>query len=431
MSVATQSNVLGVLIGSNPTPIATASVQITDPSATATYIADGQIVMLNHLDSPLQPANANIADTPFVRFVQRSGSNLNFSNRLRGVDLMKVTGVTYTAGQEQIYVLGYNGATAGTSLDTSVSNQYIFTIVNTWDVQFWSEQQNRDAYNIVLASNTQSNLAQSISYQVNFAMAKRTAAGTGATVKAEMLADGTTDGSSGTPTLAVVNGSDIITLSATNASVQALGAVIRVGATAATTSGPVYVVIATPTTDSSLTSTQVRVHTLYQGATATLTLGTSAYVVTGSANFGVKFTGLPLSWGIPPYSDFKYLRVQFHFDLVNFGATSLTKTQEAKLGIGDYRRVSELEYFAQGNEGALNRTVIPLPTGRHDTVTGATYDSIVLEWADRQKVNAVAGQVPMRQQLYLFIPDGATQQTLILNQLNPYIASAGLATITL
>ncbi len=429
MSVATQSNILGVLVGANPSPISTATVQITDSSATATYIADGQIVMLDYLDSPLQPVNANIANSPFVRFVQRSGSDLHFSNRLRGIDLLKVTGVTYTAGQEQIYALGYNG-TSG-SLDTSVSNQYIFTIVNTWDSQFWSEQQNRDAYNIVLQTNTQSNLAQSLSFQVNFAMSKRTSNGTGATVKAEMLADGTTDATSGTPTMSVVNGSNIFTLSATNTAVQTIGAVIRIGATAATTTGPVYVVIATPTTDSSLTANQVRVHTLYQGATATLTLGTSAYVVTGSANFGVKFTGLPLTWGIPPYSDFKYKRVQFHFDLINFGASTLTKSQESKLGNGDYRLVSELEYFAQGNEGALNRTVIPLPTGRHDTVTGATYDTIVLEWADRQRINTVAGQVPMRQQLFIFMPDGATQETLVLNQLNPYIASAGLATISL
>ena len=109
-------------------------------------------------------------------------------------------------------------------------------------------------------------------------------------------------------TLTVVNGSNIATLDAVDTGVQSVGAIIRVdGANAAiTTSIPVYIVTATPSTDSSLSSTQVRFHTFYQGTSVASTLGTGSGIVATATNWGLKFTGLPLTWGIPPYSDFKF-----------------------------------------------------------------------------------------------------------------------------
>lgn len=424
MSVQTQNNVINVLVGANPSPISTATVQITDPSATSTYIADGQVVILNHLGVPMQPANANIGDTPYIQFVQRSGTELHFSARIKGTEITNAKGKSYVAAQEQIWSIGYNGTNG--SIDAT-STEYMFTIVYTFDDMMWSEQQLKEPYEIVTTSPTQLLISQSLSYQVNFQQARKQSLGTGRFVSAEMLNDATTQGTGNAASIAVVNGSDIITFSATQAGTIAntIGTIIRLGAGAATTTSPVYVIIANGTTDSTLTSgTQVRIHTNYQGATATLTTrGTNWDTVTGATNYGVKFTGLALTW-VKDF--FKFKKVIFHFDIRNYGNTTVTKTQESSLGNGDYRLVSEFESFTAGNEGALNRMMVPLPLGRTDTVTGATYDTLQLESVDR-KYNTVAGVNGMRYELYVFLPDGATQETQLLLQLNPYIASTPAA----
>lgn len=433
MSTQTQSNVMNVLVGSNPSPIATATVQITDPSNASTYIADGQVVILNHLGVPMQPANANIGDTPYIQFVQRSGTELHFSARIRGIDITNAKGKSYVAAQEQIWSIGYNGVSG--SIDNT-STEYFMNIVYTFDDMEWSEQQLKEPYEYITSVPTQKGIAQSFSYQINFAGTRKILAGTGPFVKAEMLADGTTQGSANAASIAVVNGSDIFTFSAAQTTtILAVGNVIRTVTPAATTTGTVYVVIANSATDSTLSSAtgatpQIRVHTIYEGPTATLTTrGTDWDFITGSTNFGIKLTGLPLTW-IKDF--FKFKKVIFHFDLRSWGMTTISKTQESSLGNGDYRLVSEFESFAAGNEGALNRMMVPLPLGRTDTVTGATYDTLELESVDR-KSNAVAGINGMRYQLYVFIPDGATQETQLLLQLNPYLAStpAALPPVTL
>jgi len=419
MSVQTQQNVINVLVGANPSPIATATVQITDPSATATYIADGQVVILNHLGAPMQPANANIGDTPYIQFVQRSGTELHFSARIKGTEIVSAKGKSYVASQEQIWTVGYNGSTG--SIDAS-STEYMFTIVYTFDDMMWSEQQLSEVYEILSNTPTQQVVAQTLSYDINFAQARKLSLGTGAFVSATMLSDGTGTVLTNSRTLAVVNGSDIVTLSGALSTALVPGDILRIGAAALATTDPIYVVIATSSTDSSLSSTQVRIHTYYQGVTGTIA-NANVGTVASSVNFGVKITGLPLTW-VKDF--FKFKKVMFHVTMANFGNTTLTKTQESSLGNGTYQLVAEFESFAAGNEGALNRMMVPLPLGRTDTVTGATYDTLQIESVDR-KFNAVAGVNGMRYELYVFLPDGATQQTQLLAQLNPYIASTPAA----
>lgn len=434
MSVQSQQNVIGVLVGTNPTGILLPVIQITDSTNATTYIADGQIIMLNHLDAPMQVANSNIGDSPWVRFVQRSGTELHFSPRIRGVDITAAKGKSYVAAQEQIWVVGYNG-TSG-SIDNT-STEYMFTIIYMHDDMFWSTQQNKEPFEYFNTSPTQKSIAQSFSAQINFMQARKASQGTGAAVKVEMLADGTTQGTANAATLAVTNGSDIVTFSAAQTTtILAVGNVLRIGGTtgggAATTAGAVYIIVGNSATDSNLSSAtgttpQVRLHTPYQSTTQTATgaRGTGWDFITGSANYGYKVTGLALTW-VKDF--FKFKKVMFHFDIRNFGATTLTKTQESSLGNGDGKLVAEFESFGAGNEGALNRTRVPLPTGRVDAVSTSTYDTIFLEWIDRSKVAVTGTGGVFKCELYIFIPDGATgatgNETILLTQLNPYIASS-------
>jgi len=63
----------------------TASVQITDPATVATYIADGEILILDQNDAPLTPGDT-VLDSPTIKIVQGRGTvqeRLLFSQKKR------------------------------------------------------------------------------------------------------------------------------------------------------------------------------------------------------------------------------------------------------------------------------------------------------------------------------------------------------------
>jgi len=432
MSVQTQKNVMNVMVGEefDSAAIAVASLQITDPTVTATYIEDGGVVALGlgAAGEVILPASATntIANFPSIRLVQRIGNLLNFSPRIQGVDVLHFDGVDGVAGAEQVSIVGYNGTTG--AIDNS-GTDFVLTYVGLWDDMMWSKQQYRKAFDYYSTAATQQSIAKQLSFDINNDGYHMTLAGTGPQVSCTVLSDGTTQIAPSTAaTIAVVNGSDVATLDVAQANLQAIGTVIRLGGAAATVAQPVYIVIGNSTTDSTLSSVQVRLHTYFQGATATLTLGTNADGITGSTNYGLRFVGLPLTW-VKDF--FKYKRVQFRIEIKGFGTTTVTTPTTMSMGRGDFRHVAEMESFAAGNEGALNRTIVPLPTGRQVTPTDGSiplYDAIMIEWADRTKKSPISGSVPMQAQLFVYTPDstnGARNSTRLLDQLNEWMVSAG------
>lgn len=439
MSVQTQKNVMNVMVGKEfaSSAIAVSSLQITDPTATSTYLEDGAIVALGMGASGevILPASSTntISVYPSIRLVQRVGNLLNFSPTIVGTDVTAFRGKGGLAGAEQVTTVGYNGSTG--SIDNS-GTDFILTYVGLWDDMMWSKQQYRKAYDYYSTAATQQSIAKQLSFDINQDMFKQTLAGTGAQIKCEVLCDGSAASPSIAATAAVVNGSDIVTLNAVDAGVQAIGTILRIGNTNTSATGrgvtiPVYIVVGIPSTDSTLSATQLRIHTYFQGTSdATLDLTADAGVVATATNYGLKFTGLPLTW---TKDFFKYKRVSFRIELKGFGTTAVATPTQAALGFGDYRHVAEMESFAAGNEGALNRTIVPLPAGRQVTPTDGSiplYDAIVIEWADRSKKSPISGVVPMQEQLFVFTPDstnGARNSTRLLDQLNEWMVSAGMS----
>lgn len=427
MSTGTQRNVMGVAVGTNIAGTAIASVG-NDLSG----LADGQIVALGMgaAGEVVLPVGGTFANYPSIRLVERNGSQFNYSARIFGSNVITWKGIDGVAGTaEQVTTVGYNGSTG--SLDATGTN-YILEYIPDWNDQQWSQQKRADIWDYYSSSATQKTIAQSFTARINYKGFQNTLNGTGPEISAVMLSDGAAASPATAVTASVVSGSDIVTLNAADAGIQVIGTVLRLGNTNTSATGrgttvAVYVVVATPSTDSTLTAAQVKIHTYFQGTTdATLDLTTDAGVVATNTNCGIKLTGLPLTWGLPPYSDFVFKKVYFHLALQGFGTSTLTEGTRASKGQGDYRAVAELEYFAMGNEGALNRTVIPLPTGRHQTVTDGSipdYDTLYIESADTQGSSPITAAVPMRIQNYVFIPDGAAQMTKLLSQLNPWMIS--------
>ncbi len=441
MAVQSQKNTMDVLIGKDiaGTAIATLVTNAATQDIT-TYLPDGQVILvgLNSTTGIEEPVPTTITTTtpagaalyPSVRFAVNNGGQVNYSERIFLRDVIAADGTDGTAATQQVTILGYNG-TAG-SIDATATN-YILTFVGDWDWAMWEEQKYRYAFNYYSLNPTQQSIATSFSTQFNRQQFYQVLNGTGQSAKCEVLNSGAAADWTSAGTVAVVNGSDIVTLSATSVDAQVVGAILRLGATGSGVGVtiPVYIVTAIPSTDSTLSSTQVRIHTYFQGTTAAALDATSgdAGLVTAGTNWGLKFTGLPLTWGIPPYSDFKYQVVSFHFDMVGFGTTTVSNPTLPNRGQGTYQEVAEYENFAMGNQGALNRTVIPLPLGRHATVVDGTitaYDTLQVEHLDKRSNSAIQAPAFMRQQVYVFIPDAAANMTKLLTQVNPLFLSAGI-----
>jgi hypothetical protein len=426
MSVFNAKNIISVLIGKSVSR--TATVQYTDPVA-ASYLVDGEILVLGENGAILTSA-ATVGTNRKIRLVQRSGNTLVYSPWIDGLNLVKFTGVDGTAATEQTTVIGYNGSTG--NIDASSTDAAGLTIQYTFDESMWSEQGNLEYYEMPAASATSAGaMATYFAEAINYKALPPTVSavtGEGPLVRAEILCDEagaavTTAGSA--TTWAVTKGSDIVVPNGTLGAVNfAVGDYLRFDdAGSPATTHPVYRIKAIDTTNN-----RIQLGMKYQGtSTATLAEATDIVFITAAAyaaaDCGIKITGQALKFTI---DFFKYLQCTFRVGLKNFGTTGNVTTAAVRPQ-GSYEQVAELESFANGFGGALNRTIVPLPTGKRDAVSGTTYDVISLVWYDNSDVAAVSGSVESMQQLYICVVDGAAQTTAgtngILTVLNAWAAT--------
>jgi hypothetical protein len=351
MSVLSVKNLQEVLVGKNIGR--TATVQITDPTNTTTYIADGEIVALNSTGQILTSA-MTYSTSPWIQLVQRSGTNLIVSNKIYGNKLFTYTGQGADAqGTEQITHIGYNGTTG--SLDVSGANDFYLTITPNQDDMQWSEQKQKNVTlmtkadvgtsQLILASGIVKNVMKK--YMID-----------GIPVTAVMLNNGVGAVFTGAATVAVTHGSNVIVPNAaiTNVGFGA-GSLIRIGVplSGVGVTIPAYTVKeAHPTIPNAWILDQP-----YAGpSNSALLVANAGYVATPGASYGVRFTGKALPFQL---DFFKFKRVNFTVQMQGFGATPLFKTQNTTYGQGDGRLCAEEESFCKGFQGALNRMTVPLP----------------------------------------------------------------------
>ena len=461
MSVFTQGNMMSVYVQKDIAPTAIANLT----SDLYTSMADSQVVAvgrpINGTSERVIQVGASAGTYDYFRFAYKVNSNLVYGPK---VDLKNLTNVSAAttlystsgnAPQEQVWTVGYWATIAavanGASLDVSQSNEFIFTIAYDNDDILWSEQKLRNSYDYYSASPTQQGLAQSMTAQINYKEYQGRVNGTGRMVRAEMFNSGAAADLTSTPTMSVVNGSDIVTLSASSASIT-VNSLIRIGYNASSldpdtgaslnggsASGrgvgvPVYTITEVNMTGSpvgALPANSFRIHTPFQGPTnASLATGSANVgMVTAGASWGFAVTGLPLTW---QKDFFKYNKVKFHFDTKGFGQTVVTKVQESRKGNGFWQEVAEYESFAAGNEGILNRMKIPLPVGRTYTdVSGSVnYNTTAIFSTDYTLTGAsssITGNSPMRIQQFVFFPNtnnGTTGRSIISSQLNGLLGAS-------
>ena len=371
MSVLSVKNLQEVLVGKNISR--TASVQITDPTNTTTYIADGEIVALNSAGQILTTA-MTYSTSPYIQIAQRSGNNVIVSNKIYGNKLFTYTGTgTDAQGTEQITHIGYNGTTG--SLDTSGANDFYLTITPNQDDMQWSEQKQK---NVTLATKASVGTSQLILAKAIVANVMKKYTIDGIPVTAAMLnsANAAASASQG-QTLAVVHGSNVIVYAGAPTVVPATGAMLRIGATGSLDGStvPVYTVRdAHPTIANAFILDQP-----FAGPSNSALAATDhGYIAAPGADYGIRFTGKNLPFTL---DFFKFKRVNFTVQMQGFGTTPLTRTQNTTYGQGDGRLCAEEESFCKGFQGALNRMTVPLPAITIDSNYNTT-TSINTTYAD-------------------------------------------------
>jgi hypothetical protein len=225
-----------------------------------------------------------------------------------------------------------------------------------------------------------------------------------------------TASTSASGTITFTNGSVTVTTSGTTpATDYPVGSYIRFG-TAVT--APVYLVAAVSNSAQTITLNHP-----YQGTSGTLTVTNHKYITSANAiaaDFGIKLTGLAQDFSA---LKLPYTKVKFDVTLSGWGTTTIDKAQESKPGSGVGYQVVELEQFAIGFEGAVDRFNVSAPIGRQDAVGTSNYDIISIEYKNNYDIMTVSGEKPAKALLYMAIIDGASQTASILGQLNPWMAS--------
>jgi len=301
----------------------------------------------------------------------------------------------YTASQEQITTIGYNG-TSG-SLQAINDNKYHVRIsLRQGLTSNHGGLYLKHGYYTSDATATEFEVAKNLLLDLSNEFSKEA----DRPVIATMLCNnaGAALGV-GPSTLSVNYGSRYILASDTTHTLVA-GDVVRIGGTATTT--PVYVV-------KSVSGATIELESRYLGASAT---GVAGEVITAAlaaaASFGIVLTGAAAGYRVGRLDQDLSVN-SFDVTLENFGTSTFGLTQQAKPGTGTEKQIKALEFFLQGNEGDYLRLGEPNIFAPRAEASGV-YDMIDIFVEEIYTGSMVAS--PIRKHYTLAIPQATPNYAL-------------------
>jgi hypothetical protein len=379
-------------------------------AANPSVITDGDIALYNGNTSAVLAASYSGGLVPFF-YAQGvpSGRNVRLSPIIKSGAVKSITKKVYAATVQPILIAGYQGSGALTlnflaaSGSTNVPyGMKIENLVNNVPPFPKAYSQFTLTASKGAANQNPVYVADQLAKDLNNQLTVMPTIDGGQFALVDVLSDltlATAPQSAGTtPTYAVTNGSNVLTITAgatdlaLNAGTAA-GCWIRIGGSAATY--PVYQILSVATTSSTATITLTRpfVGTTATGvAIANLKVGASASVLpTSSSLAGIKvtvtgnyFTGNNYAASKPntnvniPLSD-------------TLAGTPVSVSQALVYGSGSANYVLNQEMQALGNLGVENRIWLPLPNDTY-AVTGVNYDCYSLYYENAVADKSAQGQ---------------------------------------
>ena len=406
----TQKDVMQLLIAEDigAVPSVAAGSAITDYSD----LADGEVAVVNSHNIVLSASTVLTDDLVAqfgIRVVQRSGSELIYSDFIKQNNIVGYKGQTDDAGQEQITYIGYDGSSG--SINAANSKLYVVRIsLEEMDVTGQGQAMILNAPYKSDASATQLEVATGVAKALANALNRQTVK----PIKAELIANvayAATQAFANTCT--VVKGGEHVTCATStdyNTNVDlAVGDYVRFSGAPSTTgclvSDGIYKVI-------ELTSaTQFKVDRPVEVASQTFTAALVGATVLpaadmASANLGIKLTGIERSFILPKY---RYSKVRFHVGLdsaTSFANTAVNYSQNAKLGYGTYEQIAQLEWDLLGNEGNPYRGDFLFSAARSDAESTAAYDTISINYFGDHSTLGIGGTPRRNKQLVIAFETG-------------------------
>lgn len=408
----TTTNAKHVLVAGNVARTAAAS---TDPNS-ASYLADGEMVIVSSAGTVLTSATVGAQDS--IRIAQRSGDQIFYSPMITGKNIASYKGSAYSSDLEQISYLGYNGVSG--AIDEITSNDYLVRIVrqDTQATYLNKEMLKFGAYRS-LASTSEEAIAKGLtdSLVANFSREPEQE------IKFERVSSGANTAATGTGTLTFTNGSTTVSASVDIDAVAAVGDYIRFG-TALTDA--VYEIVSMD-----IVANTAVLDVAYQGTSGTLVVANFKFVTAANVtagDMGIKMTGVARKFkrGV-----FKFSKVRFVITLEDFGATTVTKSQEANEGNGTWERSQELEWFAsEAANGKVERIGTPPPEFKKDCGDGRAFSTLYISFADKS-YSGIQGTPDSKIETILLLDKGVDGALAFGDQVSTAAAflTTGIATV--
>jgi len=311
-----------------------------------------------------------------------TGGDPVISDDIVMASMKKYTGKVSAAAAEQVDYIGYNGTDG--SIRAINSNLYY---IRVWYKGF-TEHQFQDNYvgHGVYTSDstaTQTEIALGLTSNLISNVSNK---GDDRDIKVERVNAGAQANALATATAALVNGSKAVVFSEDMTSLVVAGTILRFGTSGAGTA-PCYIV-----TGHDSGAAAARIFTLdvaFQGTTTTALAAASVESVT-EGDWGIKLTGVAHKFAVGKWP---YSKTSWEVQLEDFGATEIRTTTGATLGSGEWKQISEAEWFAQGNSGGdlafYSRSHAPVAARRSDVVEDDYYS--VLSFTHSSSIDTMIG----------------------------------------
>ena len=161
-------NSINLLIGKDIAR--TAGVQVTDEATVATYIADGEVVILDELFQPLAPGTT-FTGSQKINIVQGRGLNgkgLKTAFEIDGRNLISAKALSFRPSAEQTTFIGNDGVSLTDAIVVSPFTDYKLTVLYKQDTDLYAEQHApRTYYYTTGAADTQLTIATAFVTMIN------------------------------------------------------------------------------------------------------------------------------------------------------------------------------------------------------------------------------------------------------------------------
>jgi len=423
MQLTQQDNVTYVTIADTTVAIPASTAGVTDAPVTPTTLAAGGAAIVDEggIGYSTLAAFAALSDATKVRTVQNIGGELFYSAAFTKGAIVKSTPIggadtfatvsQYSAAVQQITRIGYNGTTGSLPIANDTS-YWIKIRKNDNDAANRSQPASLFSQFKTDATGNQAELAFGL-VEVGIKNMSTQAQGTNGYLRFEAICDeaGSAITSGGaTPVTnwvftygsAVVESSAVGIATLTNLNV---GDVIKI---AAATTSPVYKVEAIEL-GTATTTTKVTLTYAYQGADATVAIGTSRRILEAAhiiAEYGVQLRGVADDFNVNSFRNYYSNRFTG-----TFSDTSVLTTLSAasRNGSGVWQEVAMAEYMSMGNQGENSMLAVPPTMRTASVVTDGEYDGIMI--TVEEDIHGLTSQNKADSNILIYAEDGSGSPT--------------------